>query len=52
MDRAVEEAAVRATAVELAGSLAGKAGATLGTIKARMYAPVLDVLRDRTSPRD
>lgn len=52
VDRAVDEDAVRSTAVELAASLAGKAGATLGTIKARMYAPVLAVLRDRVSPRD
>jgi enoyl-CoA hydratase/carnithine racemase len=51
VDRAVGEDDVRTTAVELAGSLAGKAGDTLGTIKARMYATVLDVLRDRTDPR-
>ena len=47
VDRAVAEDAVRATAVELAAAQAGKAGATLGTIKARMYGPVLDLLRDR-----
>ncbi|SFF58628.1 enoyl-CoA hydratase-related protein [Blastococcus tunisiensis] len=52
VDRAVDEQAVRATAVELAGSLAGKAGDTLGTIKARMYAPALAALRDRTDPRN
>ena len=52
VDRAVDEASVRTTAVELAASLAGKAGDTLGTIKARMYAPVLATLRDRESPRD
>jgi enoyl-CoA hydratase/carnithine racemase len=52
VDRAVEEGALRGTAVELAGSLAGKAGPTLGTIKARMYAPVLDLLRNRRRPRD
>ncbi|RBY84943.1 enoyl-CoA hydratase-related protein [Blastococcus sp. TF02A-30] len=50
VDAAVEEA-VRSAAVELAGSLAGKAGATLATIKQRMYAPVVAVLRDRTAPR-
>ena len=33
---------------ELATAQVGKAGATLGTIKARMYRPVLDSLRDRT----
>jgi enoyl-CoA hydratase/carnithine racemase len=52
VDRAVDEEAVRGTAVELARSLAGKAGPTLGTIKARMYAPVLDVLREADHPRD
>jgi Delta3-Delta2-enoyl-CoA isomerase len=52
VDRAVDEDAVRPTALELATALAGKAGDTLGTIKARMYAPVLETLRDRTAPRD
>jgi enoyl-CoA hydratase/carnithine racemase len=52
VDRAVDEDAVRTTAMELAGSLAGKAGDTLGTIKARMYAPALAALRDRTDPRN
>ncbi len=51
VDRAVDEDAVRTAAVEIAQSQAGKAGAVLGTIKTRMYAPVLDVLRDRTAPR-
>jgi enoyl-CoA hydratase/carnithine racemase len=51
VDHAVDEYAVRGTAVELAASLAGKAGDTLGTIKARLYAPVLAALRDRTDPR-
>ncbi|MGW2117394.1 enoyl-CoA hydratase-related protein [Streptomyces zhihengii] len=50
VDMAVEEAAVRDTAVEKAAALVAKAGATLGTIKARMYAPVLTVLRDRVAP--
>ncbi len=45
VDQAVAEDAVRSTAVELAGALAGKAGVTLGTIKARMYGPALDSLR-------
>ena len=52
VDRAVGADAVRPTAVELAASLAGKAGDTLGTIKARMYAPVLAALGDRTDPRN
>jgi enoyl-CoA hydratase/carnithine racemase len=47
VDQAVDEDAVRPTAVEVAGSQAGKAGAVLGTIKARMYASVLDTLRDK-----
>ena len=44
VDSAVGEDAVQTTALELAASLAGKAGDTLGTIKARMYAPVFDAL--------
>lgn len=51
VDRAVAEEAVRTTALELAESLAAKAGDTLATIKARMYAPVLATLRDTTAPR-
>lgn len=51
VDSAVAEDAVRSTAVDLAAAQAGKAGTTLATIKARMYAPVLDLLRDRTDPR-
>jgi enoyl-CoA hydratase/carnithine racemase len=51
VDSAVDEDAVRSTAVQIAAEQAGKAGATLGTIKARMYATVLDLLRDRTAPR-
>jgi enoyl-CoA hydratase/carnithine racemase len=47
VDHAVDEDAVRSTAVEIARAQAGKAGPTLGTIKARMYAPVLDALRDK-----
>jgi enoyl-CoA hydratase/carnithine racemase len=44
VDAAVPEDAVRDTALELARGLTGKAGDTLGTIKARMYAPVLAAL--------
>jgi enoyl-CoA hydratase/carnithine racemase len=47
VDHAVDEDAVRRTAVEIAQAQAAKAGPTLGTIKARMYAPALDALRDR-----
>ncbi|MEU9793979.1 enoyl-CoA hydratase-related protein [Streptomyces sparsogenes] len=50
VDRAVAEDAVRATAVEIAQAQVNKAGDTLGTIKARMYAPVLAALRDTAGP--
>ena len=46
VDRAVEEEAVRSTAVEIAAAQVTKATTpTLGTIKARMYAPALELLR-------
>jgi enoyl-CoA hydratase/carnithine racemase len=45
IDRAVEEGAVLPVAVEIAAAQAGKAGDTLGLIKAGMYAPVLAALR-------
>ncbi|MFJ4844498.1 MULTISPECIES: enoyl-CoA hydratase-related protein [unclassified Streptomyces] len=48
VDRAVEEGAVRSAALELAAAQAGKAGDTLGTIKERMYASALAVLRGTT----
>ena len=51
VDHAVPEDAVRSTALQLAAAQVGKAGATLATIKTRLYSPVLDVLRDRTNPR-
>ncbi|MEU6089789.1 enoyl-CoA hydratase-related protein [Streptomyces sp. NPDC047085] len=50
VDRAVDEDAVRSTAVEIAEAQLSKAGETLGTIKARMYASVLDTLRDTADP--
>ncbi len=50
VDHAVAEAAVRPTAVKIAETLAANAGETLGTIKARMYAPALELLRDRVNP--
>jgi hypothetical protein len=46
----VDEESVRRTAVEIAASQVGKAGPTLATIKARMYAPVLATLRDQQDP--
>jgi enoyl-CoA hydratase/carnithine racemase len=51
VDSAVPEDAVRSTAVKLAAAQAGKAGATLATIKTRMYSAVLDALGERTDPR-
>ncbi len=46
VDRAVEEEAVRPTAVEIATAQVAKATTpTLGTIKERMYAPALELLR-------
>lgn len=50
VDRAVDEDSVRRTALEIAGSMTGKAGDTLGTIKTRMYAPALELLHDRENP--
>ena len=50
VDRAVEEDAVRSTAVDLARSQVAVAGPTLGTIKARMYGPALESLRDKDNP--
>ena len=50
VDQAVAEDAVRTTALEIAQSQANKAGDTLGTIKARMYASALATLRDTANP--
>ncbi len=47
VDHAADEEHVRRIAVETARAQAAKAGPTLGTIKARMYAPVLDALREK-----
>ncbi|GAA3145392.1 enoyl-CoA hydratase/isomerase family protein [Planomonospora alba] len=50
VDHAVDEDAVRPSALEIARAHAAKAGRTLGTIKTRMYAPVLETLRDQDAP--
>ncbi|MGW4888202.1 enoyl-CoA hydratase-related protein [Streptomyces murinus] len=50
VDQAVAEDAVLSTAIETAQGQAAKAGDTLGTIKARMYGPVLAALRDTVAP--
>jgi Delta3-Delta2-enoyl-CoA isomerase len=47
VDRTADEHAVRQAAAEIAQPQAAKAGPTLGTIKTRMYAPVLDALRQK-----
>ncbi|WP_042404130.1 enoyl-CoA hydratase-related protein [Streptacidiphilus carbonis] len=47
VDRTADEGAVRAAAIELAAPHAAKAGPTVGTIKARMYAGVLDALGEK-----
>ncbi|KAA0931975.1 enoyl-CoA hydratase-related protein [Streptomyces apricus] len=50
VDHTATEDSVRATALELARAQTSKAGPTLGTVKSRMYAPVLASLRDRDNP--
>jgi enoyl-CoA hydratase/carnithine racemase len=52
VDAAVPEADVVSAALELARPLVGKAGPTLETIKARMYADALATLRDADQPLD
>ncbi|WP_432012992.1 enoyl-CoA hydratase-related protein [Streptomyces cucumeris] len=47
VDRAADEEGVRAAAIEIARPLAAKAGPTLGQIKARMYGPAVEALRQR-----
>ncbi|PJE96365.1 enoyl-CoA hydratase [Streptomyces carminius] len=50
VDRAVAEDAVRATALEIAGSLTAKASPTLGVIKSRMYGRAVAELRAEEIP--
>ncbi|MGW0144585.1 enoyl-CoA hydratase-related protein [Streptomyces sp. NPDC003333] len=50
VDQAVPKDAVRSTAIERAQVQVNKAGDTVGTIKARMYGPVLSTLRSTTNP--
>ena len=52
VNRAVTEDAVRTTAAEIAQAHVNKAGETLATTKARMYATVLALLRDTANPLD
>jgi enoyl-CoA hydratase/carnithine racemase len=47
VNAAVDESEVLARAIAIAAPLAGKAGATLGTIKSRMYAEVVARLAER-----
>ncbi|MFC1444281.1 enoyl-CoA hydratase-related protein [Streptacidiphilus sp. N1-10] len=50
VDRTADEEAVRAAAIEIARPQAAKAGPTVGTIKARIYAGVLEALREKDIP--
>jgi enoyl-CoA hydratase/carnithine racemase len=50
VDHATDEDAVLPAAVRIARAQAAKAGPTLGTIKARMYAPALEALREKEIP--
>ncbi|MEO6885591.1 MAG: enoyl-CoA hydratase-related protein [Jatrophihabitantaceae bacterium] len=52
VDAVAHEDDVLSTAVEIARPLAGKAGATLGTIKQRMYAEALIALQNKDNPLD
>ena len=47
VDRTADEGEVRAAAIGIAAPQAAKAGPTVGTIKARMYAPVLVALAEK-----
>ena len=47
VDQTADEHGVRQAAAEIAQPQAAKAGPTLGTIKTRMYASVLDALRHK-----
>jgi enoyl-CoA hydratase/carnithine racemase len=50
VDRAVDLDSVRPSAMQIAQAHTSKAGPTLATIKARMYAPALQALRDTDNP--
>jgi enoyl-CoA hydratase/carnithine racemase len=52
VDAVAHEDDVLSEAIEMARALAGKAGPTLGTIKARMYPEALAALRDTAAPLD
>jgi enoyl-CoA hydratase/carnithine racemase len=52
VDAVAHEDDVLTSAIEMARALAGNAGPTLGTIKARMYADALAALRDIDHPLD
>jgi enoyl-CoA hydratase/carnithine racemase len=47
VDGTADETGVRQAAIDIGRTHAGKAGSTLGTIKTRMYASVVDALRDK-----
>ncbi|MFG2193348.1 enoyl-CoA hydratase-related protein [Streptomyces sp. NPDC048639] len=49
VDETADQDTVRQRSIDLAASLAAKAGPTLGTIKVRLYQDVLRALRDRAA---
>lgn len=52
VDAVAHEDDVLSSAIEMARPLAGKAGTTLATIKARMYPRAFDALADKDTPLD
>jgi len=52
VDAVTHEDDVLSSAIEMARPLAGKAGTTLATIKARMYPRAFDALADKDTPLD
>ncbi|MBL1101121.1 enoyl-CoA hydratase-related protein [Streptomyces coffeae] len=50
VDRTADEQGVREAAIGIARPLAAKAGPTLGRIKARMYGPAIEALRQKDIP--
>ncbi|NYH55336.1 enoyl-CoA hydratase/carnithine racemase [Nocardiopsis arvandica] len=50
VDHTAGEGEVRSAAIELVRPMAAKAGPVLGTIKTRMYAPALELLKDTDNP--
>ncbi|MGR6924447.1 enoyl-CoA hydratase-related protein [[Actinomadura] parvosata] len=49
VDASADATTIRAAAIDMARDQTAKAGPTLGTIKARMYAPVVEALREKVT---